>query len=180
MRILFQSHIKLWRQQLKKSSGIVTPVKRSKHGPVNKIPEEVRNSVRTHIAKFPTYESHYCREKMKKRYLGNLLNISKMYSLYLEDCEEKGPRNDDIAKEWLHSDIFNYEYNYSFKSPDTDKCDTCDKYKIQLQDASSSNLRIRLQTEYDQHLKDANDRYMLKAEGKKSQGQHTAAKGSHD
>nr|CAI5846436.1 unnamed protein product [Callosobruchus analis] len=151
----------------KKGGGIVTPDKRGKHEPVNKIPEEVRNSVRTHIAKFPTYESHYCREKTKKRYLGNHLNISKMYSLYLEDCEEKGRRNDEIAKEWLYSDIFNYEYNYSFKSPDTDTCDICDRYKIRLQDASSSDLRIRLQTEYDHHLKDANDRYMLKAEDKK-------------
>nr|CAI5841429.1 unnamed protein product [Callosobruchus analis] len=48
-----------------------------------------------------------------------------MYSFYLEDCEEKGRRDSQ-----RDSDIFNYEYNYSFKSPDTETCDICDKCKI--------------------------------------------------
>lgn len=122
----------------KKVGGIVTPDKRGKHEPVNKISEEVRNCVRNHISKFPTYESHYSRERSKKRYLGNILNISKMYSLYLEDCTESGLRPENTAKEWLYSEIFNYEYKYSFKDPDNDTCDLCDQLKLQLQEAESA------------------------------------------
>lgn len=122
----------------KKVGGIVTPDKRGKHEPVKKISEEVRNCVRNHISKFPTYESHYSRERSKKRYLGNILNISKMYSLYLEDCTESGLRPENTAKEWLYSEIFNYEYKYSFKDPDNDTCDLCDQLKLQLQEAESA------------------------------------------
>lgn len=151
----------------KKDGGIVTPDKRGRHEPINKISEDIRNSVRQHISKFPTYESHYSRERTRKCYQGNHLNISKMYRLYVEECNENGLKEEDIAKEWLYSEIFNYEYNYSFKSPDADTCDICDKYKLQLQEASSPDLRIQLQNEYDHHLSDANKRYKLKAEDKK-------------
>lgn len=155
-----------------KDGGIVTPDKRGKHEAFKKISEEVRNTVRQHISQFPAYECHYSREKTKKLYLGNHLNISKMYSLYLEECKENDLKDEDIAKEWLYSEIFNYEYNYSFKSPDTDTCDICDKYKIQLQEASSPDLRINLQNEYDHHISDANNRYILKSEDKKKSRQN--------
>nr|CAI5822919.1 unnamed protein product [Callosobruchus analis] len=93
----------------KKEGGIVTPDKRGRHQAVNKIFEE----------------SHYSRERTKKKYLGNHLNISRMYRLYLEECQENGFESENIAKEWLYAEIFNYEYNYSFKSPDNDTCDLC-------------------------------------------------------
>lgn len=114
----------------KKEGGILTPDKRGKHTPVNKISEDVRNSVRNHISKFPVHESHYSREKTTRKYLGNHLSISRMYSLYQEDCQNLPKEN--VAKEWLYAEIFNYEFNYGFKSPDTDTCDICDKFKLQL------------------------------------------------
>lgn len=156
----------------KKDGGIVTPDKRGRHEPINKISEEVRNGVRSHISKFPVCESHYSREKTKKLYLGNHLNISKMYSLYVDECNESRLKDEDIAKEWLYSEIFNYEYNYSFKSPDTDTCDICDKYKVKLQETCSPDLRINLQNEYDHHLSDASNRYTLKSDDKKKSRQN--------
>lgn len=156
----------------KKDGGLVTPDKRGRHEPINKISEEVRNSVRRHISKFPTYESHYSREKTKKRYLGNHLNISRMYSLYLEECKEIGLEPNNIAKEWLYSEIFNYEYNYSFKNPDTDTCDLCDQLKVQLQESETSDSRKSLQNTYDNHLIDANNRYKMKSEDKKKSRQN--------
>lgn len=83
----------------KKEGGIVTPDKRGRHQPVNKISEDVPQNVRNHISKFPTYESHYSRERTKKKYLGNHLNISRMYRLYLEECSESGFGSESIAKE---------------------------------------------------------------------------------
>nr|CAH7727236.1 unnamed protein product [Callosobruchus chinensis] len=44
--------------------------------------------IRWHISEFPTYESHYSRERSKKRYLSNHLSISRMYQLYLEYCKD--------------------------------------------------------------------------------------------
>ncbi|KAJ8934975.1 hypothetical protein NQ314_013080 [Rhamnusium bicolor] len=90
-----------------------------------------------------------------------------MYSLYLEDCKENGLKNEDIAKDWLYLQIFNFEYNYSFKSPDNDTCDMCDKYQLQLQEADSLESRMELQKEYDQHLSEANNRYKIKSEDKR-------------
>ncbi|XP_030752349.1 uncharacterized protein LOC115889030 [Sitophilus oryzae] len=151
----------------KKEGGIVTPDKRGRHPSINKIPEEVRQNVRNHISKFPTYESHYSRERTKKKYLGNHLNISRMYGLYLEECTERGFGPESIAKEWLYSEIFNYEYNYSFKSPDNDTCDLCDQLQLQIREAESLDIRKKLQTEYDQHLADTTNRYKMKSEDKK-------------
>ncbi|KAJ8969696.1 hypothetical protein NQ314_001637 [Rhamnusium bicolor] len=121
---------------LKKEGGLVTPNKRGKHTPSNKISEAVRNGVRSHISKFPTYESHYSRKKNQKEVLGDA-NVP----------------NKNIAKKWLYSEIFNYEYNYSFKTPDSDTCDICDKYKIQLQE-SSIEERTTPQEDYERHLTD--------------------------
>lgn len=86
--------------------------------------------------------------------MGNHLNISRMYRLYLEECKESGFGSESIAKEWLYSEIFNYEYNYSFKSPDNDACDLCDQLQLQIREAESLDSRKKLQTEYDQHLAD--------------------------
>nr|CAH7755635.1 unnamed protein product [Callosobruchus chinensis] len=73
----------------KREGGILSPDKRGKHGPANKIPAEVRIIIiRWHISEFPTYESHYSRERSKKRYLSNHLSISRMYQLYLEYCKD--------------------------------------------------------------------------------------------
>ncbi|KAJ8953412.1 hypothetical protein NQ318_023529 [Aromia moschata] len=87
----------------KKDGGIVTPDKRGKH-----------ESVKKYLKTFEIVE------RTQKHYLGNNLNISKMYSLYLEECNENALKDEEIAKEWLDSQIFNYEYNYAFKSPDND------------------------------------------------------------
>lgn len=46
-----------------------------------------------------------------------------MFNLYLEDCRIKGIPQENISEEWLYAEIFNYEYNYAFKSSDTDTCD---------------------------------------------------------
>ncbi|KAJ8928854.1 hypothetical protein NQ314_018519 [Rhamnusium bicolor] len=83
--------------QKKKDGGIIEEDQRGKH--INKIPEYVRQGVRNHIQKFPVIESHYSRERSKKKYLGNDLNISRMYELYKTECHESNTPENLIAKQ---------------------------------------------------------------------------------
>uniref|UniRef100_A0A0A9XH44 Elongation factor 4 n=1 Tax=Lygus hesperus TaxID=30085 RepID=A0A0A9XH44_LYGHE len=89
----------------KGASGIVSPDNRGKKEPANKLDEGIRETVRSHIRSFPVFESHYSRERSSRTYLGNHLSISKMYNMYIEQCQEDGKDDRSIAKEWLYHDI---------------------------------------------------------------------------
>ena len=71
----------------------------------NRIAEAVRESVRQHINSFSPVPSHWCRKRSEKLYLPSDLNISRMYKLYLEDCESKGLVGDDIASKDLYRKV---------------------------------------------------------------------------
>ncbi|CAH1959018.1 unnamed protein product [Acanthoscelides obtectus] len=148
------------------SSGVVIPDQRGKHEPPNKIGPEVRNIIREHIQKFPCVDSHYSRNKSQRRYLGSHLSISKMYQCFYEECIEKKLSQAEIPKQWLYADIFNTEFNLSFKEPDNDTCDTCDEFLIKLKDAGSVEERNELQKKYEAHLLDADNRYKYKRKDK--------------
>nr|CAH7754564.1 unnamed protein product [Callosobruchus chinensis] len=130
-----------------------------RHQPGNKIAEEIRQNVRNHISKFPTYESHYSRKRIKKKYLENHLNISRMYRLYLEEREQSGLESENIAKEWLYPEIFNYEHNYSFRSPDNDTCDLCSQLQLQIHKRGYKPTIF-------EHIADSTNRYKIKSEDK--------------
>ncbi|KAJ8932289.1 hypothetical protein NQ314_014781 [Rhamnusium bicolor] len=142
--------------------GIVIEDKRGKKVPPNKTSEDITNSVREHIMKFPVEESHYRRENSVKKYLESHLNIIKMYKLYKEDCQDRNIPHERIAKQWIYIEIFNTEFNYAFKLPYNDTCDECDYFQIQLKDSSTLNDRILTQQKYDEHLKEVSKRYELK------------------
>ncbi|KAJ8930741.1 hypothetical protein NQ314_016432 [Rhamnusium bicolor] len=89
-----------------------------------------------------------------------------MYALYVEDCADNNISQECIAKEWLYSEIFNYEFNFAFKPPGNDTCDICDKFQVQLQEVDTQEHRVILQQQYDKHLEDASNRYKLKSEDK--------------
>ncbi|KAJ8934545.1 hypothetical protein NQ314_013286 [Rhamnusium bicolor] len=65
------------------------PDKRGKKTPINKTPDIMLQKVKAHIESFPTMESHYCRKSSKRLYLDPNLSISKMYQLYVEQCQER-------------------------------------------------------------------------------------------
>ncbi|XP_046685006.1 uncharacterized protein LOC124370749 [Homalodisca vitripennis] len=144
------------------STGMVEPDHRGKHVPGNKIPETAKDIIRNHISKYPAYESHYSRERTNKKYLGNDLNISIMYTMYENECKEK---NIKPEKKWLFSEIFNREYNLSFHLPDNDTCDFCDRIDCQLKNANGEQ-KENLQAEKQKHLDEAARRYHLKKEDK--------------
>ncbi|CAH1109858.1 unnamed protein product [Psylliodes chrysocephalus] len=106
------------RNELKKSErgGFVSQDIRGRHEPKNKLPEVIKEGIRTQIRSFPVYETHYSREKIKKRkYLGSELNTNKIFSLYKLKYEEEGLPKSQIAKPWVYCHIFNTEFNLGFK-----------------------------------------------------------------
>ncbi|KAL4083932.1 hypothetical protein QTP88_029248 [Uroleucon formosanum] len=52
---------------------------RGKTQATNKTPSDVIYEIKSHIEKFPTIESHYCRATTKRKYLDPTLSIAKMY-----------------------------------------------------------------------------------------------------
>ncbi|KAJ8965858.1 hypothetical protein NQ314_003870 [Rhamnusium bicolor] len=116
----------------RQDGGMVESDKREKHVPANKLSDEMRIAIRNHIQRFPCLESHYSRNRSKKKYLGGELNISRMYSLFKDECLQKDIREAEIPKQWVYTDIFNTEFNLSFKAPATDICDLCDEFIIKL------------------------------------------------
>ncbi|KAJ8911240.1 hypothetical protein NQ315_012227, partial [Exocentrus adspersus] len=57
-----------------------------------------------------------------------------MYELFSEECRENEIPQEEIPKKWLYADIFNTEFNLSFKEPNNDTCDTCDEFIIKLKE----------------------------------------------
>lgn len=149
------------------SGGFVAMDMRGRHVPRNKLPDNVLNRVRLHITSFPSYESHYSRNKSSKKYLGPELNKEKMYKLYLAKCEEDKVPKASIAKKWAYKNILKSEFNLSFKTPSADTCDSCDKFIVQLKDCANEVNKLTLQENYNTHLKDADIRYEEKRNDKR-------------
>lgn len=101
--------------QKKQGGGIVEGDKRGMHTNHYQVPEFVKDPVRDHINRFPCVPSHYSRERSSRKYLGSHLNLSRLYNMYRSECEDKDLSPDQIAKDWLYNDIFNSEFNISFK-----------------------------------------------------------------
>lgn len=73
-----------------KSISTTPPIdQRGKHIPHNKTSDLKIQAVKDFISRFPSYESHYSREKsVNRKYLAPDLNIKCMYKLYKEQIQE--------------------------------------------------------------------------------------------
>nr|CAI5838295.1 unnamed protein product [Callosobruchus analis] len=112
------------------STGIVGEDRRGRVCKNSKLSDSVKQSVRDHINLFYTVESHYCRKNTSKRFLPPTLNVSKMYNMYLEYCEQS---NIKPAPECTYRVIFNTEFNFSFVIPKKDLCDIFSMYNFLAQ-----------------------------------------------
>lgn len=85
-----------------------------------KYPEIIKNDIREHIRKFPTMESHYCRENVQRKYVEEGLTLAKMYRMYVK---ESGKAEDDpmLASRSMYENIFREEFNYGFFIPKKDR-----------------------------------------------------------
>ncbi|CAH2018718.1 unnamed protein product [Acanthoscelides obtectus] len=111
----------------------------------SKLSDSIKQSVRDHINLIETVKSHYCRKNTSKQFLHPTLNISKMYGLYLEYCEQN---NIQPATESIYRIIFNTELNFSFFIPKKDLYDICNKY-----DGGTTEERNEMEEEYQLHRK---------------------------
>ena len=85
---------------------------RGHHEPGNKTTEDDLSVVKQHIESFPQYRSHYSRsDNPNRKYLSPMLTISKMYSLYQEDCDQNMRAR---VSEWIYRKTFNKCFNLSF------------------------------------------------------------------
>ena len=131
------------------TSGVVSEDRRGKVCKNTLIDESVKQTIRDHINLFATVESHYCRQNTSRKYLPATLNVSKMYALYLEYCQDN-----NIAKpvnEAIYRNIFNKDFNLSFFQPKKDLCDICHNY-----DNSSPEQKLSLEENYRIHIKNKN------------------------
>uniref|UniRef100_A0A6P7HCD0 Uncharacterized protein LOC114349067 n=1 Tax=Diabrotica virgifera virgifera TaxID=50390 RepID=A0A6P7HCD0_DIAVI len=147
----------------RQDGGMVQRDLRGTHEPSNKTTETIIHSVVSHISSFPKYECHYNRERSKKNYLGPDLNIEKMYKLYEQEKTENKDATEDIAKPWLYRDIFNKQFNLTFKPPEVDTCDDCDMFSAKIRAIDNDSEKQLIENEKDTHLKEAEDRYKFKS-----------------
>lgn len=78
-----------------------------------------KQNVMKFINSLKCLESHYCREKSKRMYLSEDLNIKKLWRIY-----SSNPENLPVKQSYFRG-IFNRKYNLGFGSPQTDVCSTC-------------------------------------------------------
>ncbi|CAG9763718.1 unnamed protein product [Ceutorhynchus assimilis] len=145
------------------SGSLLEKDKRGKHqNRPNKVPDEVVATVKNHIESFPARESHYSRNKNKKKFLPAELNVKKMYELYLEkyDFDQYSLlKNHQKIKPKVTYDFyyrfFTQNYNLSFGYPRSDTCSSCDVMKIRIEAASTEEERRELTVQKEVHLRKA-------------------------
>lgn len=110
----------------------------------NDIDEERTNKIKDHIASFPTYVSHYCRNQTDSKYLHLELNLAQMYQLYKDITEQPV----SLTK---YKIVFYSNFNLRFKTPHKDTCRICDKYKAQVSSAEGL-AKEDLERDHKKHL----------------------------
>ena len=108
---------------------------------------------------FPSFESHYSRSHSEKKYLNPDLSISKMYRLYKNYCEDIKTK---AQSEPMYRKVFVEEYNLSFKKPNNDTCNQCDKYEMLMKTATDDETRVEAETNKNSHLEMAEASYKEK------------------
>ena len=128
----------------------VPPEDQRGKGPnTKKIPDDDKERAYNHINSFPKYVSHYSRtHNPNLRYLSPGLNMTKMYNLYTEECQEQ---NIEPVKIWCYKDIFRRRFNLSFHPPHSDTCNKCDALSITIEYGSPEAMESA-QREKDLHL----------------------------
>lgn len=111
----------------KNEFDFLTPEKRGTHSNrANKVNDSLVKGIIDHVNSFPRTESHYCRSSTSKEYLEGSLNISMMYRLYKEKCQES---NEPFVKEHFYKEVFNNKFNLGFFKPKKDLCSVCETFK---------------------------------------------------
>lgn len=143
----------------KSLSGILIPDQRGRHPPAHKLPESVSEKVKDHIMQYPSYVSHYRRSDyvQEHRYLPTGLKVQDMHQEFLEKVKPPVSLS-------TYQRIF-LECGRKTKPLQTDTCNKCDTYDVQLPLATGEKKQALLQTR-EEHHKRAELLYDLKKAAK--------------
>ena len=86
----------------------------------------IRETVKSHIASFPSLDSHYTRSRTTRKYLDKDLTIRKMHALYMETYVADNTKH---VKESYYRSVFVSEFNLFFHKPKKDQCSFCFSYE---------------------------------------------------
>ncbi|XP_072390766.1 uncharacterized protein [Diabrotica undecimpunctata] len=112
-------------QKSLKATGSAPIDKRGKNPKKHALTKQQLDEVIEHIKRFKGRESHYSKNKTKKMYLPDDLNIKKMYTMYKSD--KGAPLSYETYRQ-----IFNKHFNISFGYPRSDTCNACDHFLAEL------------------------------------------------
>lgn len=87
-----------------------------------------------------------------RKYLSPDLYTRKMYSLYVEKCEES---NQSFIKKWIYRKVFNTEFNLNFHALRKDTCQKCDLLKGKIGARNNEEEKLHLRKSHDVHLQNA-------------------------
>ncbi|KAK6959911.1 hypothetical protein BgiMline_035085 [Biomphalaria glabrata] len=121
-------------------TAIATTDFRGKKGPLNKTPADVEERIRAHIKSFPKSSSQGKQGKGAQT-LPPDLTISKMYSLYQEQCQAEGLQ---AASMWVYAKIFNSESKIHLAAPKKEPCKTCERIKIIVHSGNEPDKIIQM------------------------------------
>lgn len=134
------------------------PDKRGKGPSGNKIKVEVVDFIKNHLESFPRYKSHYGERTSSRQYLAPGLNLQKLYTLYIEKCQEHGK---NPAKRSFYESVFR-TYNLHFYIPKKDTCKTCDIFNVQIKNETNVDKELEIkQQQKGHHLLAATARDLL-------------------
>lgn len=110
--------------------------------------EETINMVKCHIAKFPTYISHYSRNETESKFLAPDLTFKKMYMLYLDGSNQ----NVSFSS---YKKIFYQYFNLRRKPPIKDTCNICDELNTKIKNSPDDDTKIQQTQLHHEHLRTA-------------------------
>ena len=129
--------------------------KRGKHlNRPQKMTDEIKHQVDTHIRSFPTMKSHYSRKKHSRhrKYLSPQLSVTQMHELYVQKYEPNAKK--PLVTYSFYWKYFNENFNITFGYPRSDTCGMCDQLEVQL-DAASAPLQVGIRKQKEDHLRRA-------------------------
>lgn len=129
--------------------------------------DELVAQIKSHIESFPYKLCHYGKTGSKKRYLPSILDIMKMFTLFLQKCyptEYQAIIDNNIDMKKVNSPcsyqyyrkIYQDNYNYAFGKPRTDICSKCTELEALIEKENFSATRTaQLKAQLDCHKKKA-------------------------
>ena len=146
------------------ATGIPMPDLRGKHDAHPHINENRIRLANSHIASFPTTSSHYSRKNTpNSKYLESTVKNKKhLYDLYKTWLKDNYPTEDPVAQHFYLNILTKYFPHLRFRKLRKDTCNTCDSYKIQVNDPGRGvEAKNAAEASHQEHLIKAEAGYNL-------------------